>query len=85
MTISTLSSREFLQNANQAKKAAKDGPVIITDRGRPTAVLLSYEEYQKLTGKPRTIVEMLAMPFGDEPIDVEFPRDRTISPPFEFD
>ena len=84
MAITTLSSREFQQNANQAQKAANDGPVIITNRGRPTNVLLTYEDYTKLAGKPRTIVEMLTMP-GLSEIDVEFPRSRDISPPFEFD
>ena len=50
MTITTLSSREFNQDAGRAKKAANDGPVFITDRGRPAHVLLSVEEYRKLTG-----------------------------------
>ena len=36
--ITTLSSREFNQNASEAKKAANNGPVFITDRGRPAHV-----------------------------------------------
>ena len=35
MTITTMTSREFNQDAGGAKKAAEKGPVIITDRGRP--------------------------------------------------
>lgn len=31
--ITTLSSREFNQDASRAKKAALNGPVFITDRG----------------------------------------------------
>jgi hypothetical protein len=31
----TLSSREFNQDTGRAKKAAENGPVFITDRGRP--------------------------------------------------
>ena len=53
MTITTLSSREFQQNANQAQKAARRGPVFITNRGRPAHVLLSYEDYQRISGKRR--------------------------------
>jgi prevent-host-death family protein len=73
MTITTLSSREFNQDASGAKKAAKNGPVFITDRGRPAHVLLTIEEYQRLTGNHTNIIEMLAMP-GVEDIEFEPPR-----------
>jgi prevent-host-death family protein len=49
--ITNPTSREFNQDTSGAKKAANDGPVIITDRGRPAHVLLSIEEYQRFTGK----------------------------------
>ena len=62
MTITTISSRKFNQDVSRAKKAAKDGPVIITDRGRPAHVLLTVEQYQKLTGSQRNILDLLAMP-----------------------
>lgn len=70
MRITTLSSREFNQDSSGAKKAAQNGPVFITDRGRPAHVLLTIDEYQKLTGGPSSIVELLAMP-GDEDIEFE--------------
>lgn len=73
MTITTLSSREFNQDASGAKKAAKNGPVFITDRGRPAHVLLTIEEYQKLTGNHTSIIDLLAMP-GIEDIEFEPPR-----------
>lgn len=69
---STFSSREFNQDSSGAKKATKNGPVFITDRGRPAHVLLSIEDYQKLTGT-NNIIELLAMP-GIEDIDFEPPR-----------
>ena len=75
MTITTLSSREFNQDASRAKKVAKSGPVFITDRGRPAHVLLTIEEYQRITGGQRSIVELLAMPVVAE-IDFEDPRLR---------
>jgi prevent-host-death family protein len=73
VAITTLSSREFNQDTGRAKRAARKGPVFITDRGRPAHVLLSIEQYEKLTGKRRSIVEMLAMPEVAE-VDFEPPR-----------
>ncbi|MFT5097910.1 MAG: prevent-host-death family protein [Planctomycetaceae bacterium] len=71
--ITSLTSREFNQNASGAKKAANDGPVIITDRGRPAHVLLSIEEYQRLMGDSKNIIELLAMPNAED-IDFEAPK-----------
>jgi prevent-host-death family protein len=71
--ITNLTSREFNQDASGAKKAAINGPVFITDRGRPAHVLLSIEEYQRLTGNLQNIVDLLAMPNADD-IDFEPPK-----------
>ncbi|MDE1999804.1 MAG: type II toxin-antitoxin system Phd/YefM family antitoxin [Burkholderiales bacterium] len=73
MTITTLSSRQFNQDTGLAKKAALEGPVFITDRGKPAHVLMTIEEYQKLTCGVRSIVDMLAMPGADD-IELELPR-----------
>ena len=70
MKITTLSSREFNQDASGAKKAARNGPVFITDRGRPAHVLLTIEEYRDLAGKRGSIVDLLAMADAAE-IDFE--------------
>lgn len=77
MTITTLSSRQFNQDASKAKKAAKAGPVFITDRGKPAHVLLTFDEYKKITRRRTKIADMLAMP-GIEDIELELPslRDR---------
>lgn len=80
MTITTLSSREFNQDASGAKRAARKGPVIITDRGRPAHVLLTIEAYQKLTQKAASIADLLAMP-GVADIDFEAPRAGRIARP----
>ncbi len=69
MTITTLSSRAFNQDASGAKRAAQLGPVFITDRGRPAHVLLSIEDYQRLMGGQTKITDLLAMPVG---ADLEF-------------
>lgn len=75
MTITTLSSRAFNQDTSGAKKAAREGPVFITDRGRPAHVLLTIEDYQKLTGGTASIIDLLAMP-GIGEIEFEPPRLR---------
>ncbi|RMQ41699.1 Type II toxin-antitoxin system, VapB/FitA-like antitoxin protein [Pseudomonas cichorii] len=79
----TLSSREFNQDTSGAKKAANEGPVFITDRGRPAHVLLSIEDYRKLTGSAVSIVDMLIMP-GDD-LDIEFEPQRAIITPRHVD
>ncbi|MEB3331011.1 MAG: type II toxin-antitoxin system prevent-host-death family antitoxin [Synechococcaceae cyanobacterium] len=53
-----------------AKRAANQGPVFITDRGRPAHVLLSIEEYRRLLGDRGRIAELLAFPGAE---DVELP------------
>lgn len=80
MTITTVSSREFNQDASGAKRAASKGPVIITDRGRPSHVLLTIEAYQKLTRKTESIADLLAMP-GAADIAFEAPRLGRIARP----
>lgn len=73
MNITTVSSRELNHDVSSAKKAAKDGPVIITDRGKPSHVLMTYGEFERLTGKRRSLAEALSMP-GLSAIDLEPPR-----------
>jgi len=75
MPVTTLSSREFNQNTSGAKKAAKRGPVIITDRGRPAHVLLSIEQYQRLAGGQKSLLDALAQTKGGD-FDFEPPRLR---------
>lgn len=73
MPAITISSRQFNQDASGAKKAAANGPVFITDRGRPAHVLLSIEAYRRLTGERRSITDALTMPGADD-IDFDPPR-----------
>ena len=83
MTITTLSSREFNQGASEAKRAANKGPVFITDRGRPAHVLLSFEDYQRLTQQRRNIADALAIP-GNVDIEFDPPRVTIGSRPADF-
>jgi prevent-host-death family protein len=73
MSITTISSREFNQDASGAKRAASKGPVFITDRGRPAHVLLTIEAYQRLIQPAAGIADLLAMP---DVADVPFEPPR---------
>jgi prevent-host-death family protein len=75
MTVVTMTSREFNQSASEAKKASLNGPVFITDRGKPSHVLLSIEEYRKLTGGVTTLADALAQ---QDSMDVDFEPPRVV-------
>jgi hypothetical protein len=59
--MKVLSSREFNQDVSRAKRDARLAPVFVTDRGRPTHVLLSIEAFRRLSGPQDSIVDLLAM------------------------
>ena len=59
MTITTMTSREFNQDTSGAKKAASKGPVFITDRGQPAHVLLTIEDYRRITGEHMSLSKAL--------------------------
>lgn len=71
-TITTLSSRQFNQDTSQAKKAAKAGPVFITNRGQPAHVLLTFQNYQKITHTHPKIADLLAIKGGLDAADIPF-------------
>ena len=76
MSFTTLSSRQFNQNASRAKKAACEGPVFITDRGRPAYVFLTFSDYQKMSGQSTKIADLLAMAvFEDIAFDIPVSRE----------
>ena len=64
-----VSSREFNQDVSQAKRLARFEPVFVTDRGRPTHVLMSMEAFRRLSGQSETIVDLLAAPAAAAPTD----------------
>jgi prevent-host-death family protein len=82
--ITTMTSRQFNQQTSRAKQAADHGPVVVTDRGEPAYVLMSYGEYSKLD-KPtanRNAAEALADPNYDpsEPDFAQFLPQRAVEP-----
>ncbi|MGJ4952522.1 type II toxin-antitoxin system Phd/YefM family antitoxin [Bradyrhizobium sp. HKCCYLS20291] len=83
MTVTTLTSREFNQDTSGAKKAAAKGPVFITDRGRPTHVLLTIEDYMRLSQADVSLADALAQPDAD--FDFELPRMGSLIKPADLD
>jgi hypothetical protein len=59
--VKVIASRQFNQDVTAAKRAARIEPVVITDRGRATHVLIGIEAWRGLQGPAETIVDLLAM------------------------
>lgn len=89
MPSTNMTSREFNQDTGRAKKAAKSGPVFITDRGKPAHVLLSIEDYRKLTGVlpagQRSLADALAQPEDDADFEFTPPTLNLVSPPADLE
>lgn len=66
--MATVTAAEFNQRPSQVKRAAEDEPVVITEHSRPSFVLLTYAEYQRLLRTPTDLAEWLEM---DEEVEFE--------------
>jgi prevent-host-death family protein len=73
MTLSFMTSASFNQNPSKAKQAANDQPVVITDHGKPTHVLVTYEQFEANWQKSKTLAEALGDPNG---MDLDFDPPR---------
>ena len=73
MPTTKLSSRELNQDVSRAKRASRKGPVIITERGRPAHVLLTFEDYERLVAAKGGIIDSLGQPPGIEDVELEIP------------
>ena len=71
--VTVLSSREFNQDASGAKRSTAEGPVFITDRGRPAHVLLTFEDYQQLLGHGPSLLDVVGQKQGAD-IEFDIPR-----------
>ncbi|MBD8605550.1 type II toxin-antitoxin system Phd/YefM family antitoxin [Aeromicrobium sp. CFBP 8757] len=67
--MTTMSARDFNHDVSAAKRAADHGPVVITDRGQPSYVLLSIAQYRRLGESGADLIDRLSM---DDDLDVEF-------------
>lgn len=84
MTITTLSLSEFTRNTGAATKAADNGPVFITERGRAVQVLLNIADYQRLIREHRNMAELLSIPEMAAEIDLEPIRSSETVKPADF-
>ncbi len=84
--MQTYSCREFNQYTSKIQKQARKEPVIISNRGKPDQVLMSYTAYQDLMGKKpkRTIADALSGSPEVADIDFDPPRVEIGFRPVEF-
>ena len=73
----TITSREFSKNVSAAMQLAMEmGTVMIADRGVPVFALLHIDQYQRLVGNGKSMVELLVMAEADkfdfEPEPIKF-------------
>ena len=64
--MKVIGSREFNQDVSAAKRIARLEPVFVTDRGRPTHVLMSIHTFRQMSGQRESILDLLAMPGAPE-------------------
>lgn len=75
MRVSYMTSASFNQNPSKAKKAANERPVVITDHGEASYVLVRYAEFAAHWKRPASLLEALRDP---HPVsDKDFDPDRT--------
>jgi PHD/YefM family antitoxin component YafN of YafNO toxin-antitoxin module len=60
--MKVIGSREFNQDVSAAKRLARLEPLFVTDRGKPTHVLMSIDAFRRMSGQRESIVDLLAMP-----------------------
>ena len=77
MSIHTYSSRDFTRDVGAAKRAATEGPVFITSRGRPAFALLKIEDYYQLAGhKEASLLDVMDVIPGSTDSGFEFDPPR---------
>ncbi|MGH6787139.1 MAG: type II toxin-antitoxin system prevent-host-death family antitoxin [Novosphingobium sp.] len=80
----TFTSREFNRDPGGIKRAARSGPVFITDRNRPSLVVLAIRDYERLAGRGISLLDVL-MPAADQDFAFEPPRANPAARPAELD
>jgi hypothetical protein len=83
-TIRTFSSHDFNQFVSEAKRAANDGPVLITDQGQPAYALLNIKDHRRLQGNELSLADALAQPGEEADFDFEAPRFDVEFKPADF-
>ena len=79
--MKTMTSRDFNQDVGSAKRAAADGPVLITDRGKPSHVLISIDDYRALTQSGETLGTRFRAVNEDHPTSFDWEPPRALGHP----
>lgn len=66
---STFTSRDFNRDPGSIKRAAMAGPVFITDRNKPSLVVMAIRDYERLAGRGASLLDLLT---ADDEQDFEF-------------
>lgn len=75
MTAHTFTSRDFSRGLSSVKRAAAQGPVFMTDRGRPAYALLKIDDYERLLGARATsLLDVMDQIAGGDGVDFDPPR-----------
>jgi len=76
----TFSSRDFNRDPASIKRAAAAGPVFITDRNKPSLVVLAMKDYERLAGRGQSLLEVLT-PQDDQDFEFDPPRSALAGRP----
>jgi PHD/YefM family antitoxin component YafN of YafNO toxin-antitoxin module len=76
MSSDTFTSRQFNQDPSSVKRAAKNGPVKITERGVVAFMMMNIDDYLEITGKTNTILDLVSAP-NTQDIQLDVPKFKT--------
>jgi PHD/YefM family antitoxin component YafN of YafNO toxin-antitoxin module len=74
MPLASMTSGDFNQNPSKAKKAANDGPLVITEHGEARYVLVRYSDFKDHWRAPKSLYD--AMNHADSQFDDVFEPER---------
>jgi prevent-host-death family protein len=79
--MSIVSSAEVQKNFGRYKDAARAEPVVVTQYGRPSVVILAASEYDRLKELDRRVMRLDDMTDGEieEMIEAEIPAEHRYS------
>jgi PHD/YefM family antitoxin component YafN of YafNO toxin-antitoxin module len=59
MSFASMTSADFNQNPSKAKKAANEGPLVITEHGEASYVLVRYDDFKDHWRKSKSLYDAL--------------------------
>ncbi len=84
MTSTTLSFEELGRSCGLAAKAAREGPLFVTEGSETAFVLLNFNDYQRLIREHRNMAELLSVPDIAASIEFDPPRSQETASAAEF-